>query len=112
MSIRRPVGAKPGGSSGPLCVPSIRHAHVTESSCGSSHIGPGVKRRSGNATQDALMKSWTSATPRAGSGSAGSSQTTSGVTSGSSRPASCEFHASTYRSPNSRANCSSSIAGR
>jgi hypothetical protein len=79
-SIRRPVGANPGGSIGPSCVPSMRQAQVIESLCGSSHSGPAVKRRSGKATHERLMKSLTSSTPRAGSGSAGSSQTMSGVT--------------------------------
>ena len=73
----------------------MRHDQVSDSPCGSSHIGPDVKRRSGNATHERRMKSLTSSTPRAGSGSAGSSQTTSGVTSGSIRSASCEFQAST-----------------
>ena len=56
---------------------------------------PSSNRRSGKASPAARMNSCTAATPRAGSGSAGSAHTTSSVTRSAIAPASWLFHEAT-----------------
>ena len=94
--IVRLVGAKPGGSSGPVFVPRMFHAHNTVSPVAATTGGSGSpKRRSGNARKLSRMNCWTAGTPRAGSGRAGSAHTMSSVTSSAIAAVSHPFQAAT-----------------
>jgi hypothetical protein len=96
-SHRRPVGANPGGSSGPVCVAQPRQWNAARGSSGITY-GPASNSNvmSGNARHVASRNVRTSACPCIGCGQLSSWYSMSSVISASSRSGSCEFHASSH----------------